>query len=71
MKRLFCTVVTDVDGTLESPIIYHNLAEGFAQVEQYVRAELAEYTGYEDEEELADRFDIFTFEVKETDIAEV
>lgn len=70
MKRLFCTVVTDFRGILESPIIYHIRTEDVAQVEQYVREELAEL-GYEDEEEIADLFDIFTFEVKDTDITEV
>lgn len=68
MKRLFCTVVTDYDGSLESPIIFHIKAETMEKAEECSRELLIEYC-YE-EEELADRFDMFTFEVTESDITE-
>jgi hypothetical protein len=69
MKRLFCTVVTDFDGTLDSPIIFHIRTETVEKAEVCSRKLLAEYV-YEDEE-LADRFNMFTFEVNDTDIEEV
>ena len=69
MKKLFCTVVTDFDGTLDSPIIYHTRAEDVESVEKHVREELVEL-GWNDEE-LDDLFDIFTFPVRQEDIIEV
>lgn len=68
MKRLFCTVVTDYDGTLESPIIFHIKAETMEKAEECSRELIVEY-GYEDGE-LDDLFDMFTFEVTEADITE-
>lgn len=68
MKRLFCTVVTDFDGTLESPIIFHIKAESMEHAEKCARELMVEYN-YE-EKELDDFFDMFTFEVRETDITE-
>jgi hypothetical protein len=68
MKRLFCTVVTDFDGTLDSPIIFHIKAITMEKAEECAREQLVEY-GYEDSE-LDDLFETFTFEVGEADIIE-
>ena len=65
-KRLFCTVVTDFDGTLESPVIFHINAITMDHAERCAREQLVEL-GYEDSE-LDDTFDMFTFEVSEADI---
>lgn len=67
-KRLFCTVVTDFDGTLESPVIFHINAITMDHAETCAREQLVEL-GYEDSE-LDDMFDMFTFEVSATDIIE-
>jgi len=69
MKKLFCTVVTDWDGTLDSPIIYHTRAENPDQVAKHIAEELEEL-GYEPEQQ-ADTFDVFTFEVRDLDIQEL
>lgn len=68
MKRLFCSVVTDFDGVLESPVIFHIKADTMDHAEKCTREQLVEL-GYEDEE-LDDLFEIFTFEVSEADIIE-
>ena len=68
MKRLFCTVVTDFDGTMESPLIFHIKAESMQKAEECSRELLMEH-GYE-EKELDDLFDLFTFEVLDVDIVE-
>lgn len=69
MKKLFCTVVTDYDGQLESPIIYHTKCETKEQAEVHVHEELVEY-GY-DVETIDETFDIFSFEITERDIVEL
>ena len=68
MKRLFCTVVTDFDGTLESPVIFHIKAITMDHAEACAREQLVEL-GYEDSE-LDDLFDMFTFPVQDGDIIE-
>jgi len=68
MKRLFCTVVTDLNGTFESPIIFHIQAETMDHAEKCTREQLVE-SGYGDET-IDDSFDMFTFEVSEADIIE-
>jgi len=68
MKRLFCTVVTDFNGTFDSPIIFHIRAETMDHAEKCTREQLVEY-GY-DKETIDDNFDMFTFEVSEADIIE-
>ena len=68
MKRLFCTVVTDLNGTFESPIIYHIKAETMDHAEQCMREQLVE-AGYDDET-LDESFETFTFAVTEMDIIE-
>ena len=70
MKKLYCTVVTDFDGVMESPTIYHIKAETVEQVQAYVIEELTEL-GYDTEEEVLDTFDLFTFEVRTQDIVEL
>jgi hypothetical protein len=69
MKKLFCTVVTDYDGTLAGPMIFHTRAEKPADVEPHIREELCEL-GFEDSV-LDDIFEVFTFEVSDLDIIEV
>ena len=66
MKRLFCTVITSVDDTLESPLIIHSMSETMDHAEQAVIDYMAgEDFGF-DYDMLNDNFDTFTFEV--TDI---
>jgi hypothetical protein len=69
MKKLYCTVVTDFEGIMESPTIYHIKAETVESAQEYVKEDLMEM-GYE-ADELLDVFDLFTFEIKETDIIEL
>lgn len=69
MKKLYCTVVTDFEGIMESPTIYHIKAETVESAQVYVKEDLMEM-GYE-ADELLDVFDLFTFEIKETDIIEL
>ena len=69
MKKLYCTVVTDFEGILDSPTIYHIKAETVEAAQVYVKEDLMEM-GYE-ADELLDVFDLFTFEIKETDIIEL
>ncbi len=66
MKRLFCTVITSVDDTLESPLVIHSHAESADHAEREVMYYMAgEDFGF-DYNNLNDNFDTFTFEV--TDI---
>ncbi len=66
MKRLFCTVITSVDDTLESPLVIHSRAESSVHAEREVMDYMAgEDFGF-DYNDLNDNFDTFTFEV--TDI---
>jgi hypothetical protein len=68
MKRLFCSVVTDFNGTFDSPVIFHIRAETMDHAEECTREQLVEY-GY-DKETIDDNFDMFTFPVQEGDIIE-
>ena len=66
MKRLFCTVITSVDDTLESPMVIHSHAASADHAEREVMDYMAgEDFGFE-YNDLNDNFDTFTFEV--TDI---
>jgi len=66
MKRLFCTVITSVDDTLESPLVIHSMNETMDHAEQAVIDYMTgEDFGF-DYDMLNDNFDTFTFEV--TDI---
>ena len=66
MKRLFCTVITSVDDTLESPMVIHSHAASADHAEKEVMDYMAgEDFGFE-YNDLNDNFDTFTFEV--TDI---
>jgi hypothetical protein len=69
MKKLFCTIVTDFHGVLDSPIVYHTRAVDTQAVEKHVREELTEL-GYEDGD-LDDVFDLFTFPVRPEDIVDI
>ena len=66
MKRLFCTVITSIDDTLESPLVIHSMNETMDHAEQAVIDYMTgEDFGF-DNDMLNDNFDTFTFEV--TDI---
>jgi hypothetical protein len=65
MKRLFCTVITSIDNTLESPLVIHSHAESSDHAEKEVIDYVAGEFGFE-YTDIKDNFDIFTFEV--TDI---
>lgn len=66
MKRLFCTVITTYDDTLEPPLVIHSHAESKDHAEKEVMDYMAgEDFGFE-YNDLNDNFDTFTFEV--TDI---
>jgi len=66
MKRLFCTVITSIDDTLESPLVIHSMNETLDHAEQAIIDYMAgEDFGF-DYDMLNDNFDTFTFEV--TDI---
>jgi len=66
MKRLFCTVITSIDDTLESPLVIHSMNETMDHAEQAVIDYMTgEDFGF-DYDMLNDNFDTFTFEV--TDI---
>ena len=65
MKRLFCTVITSYDDTLESPMVIHSMSETLDHAEKEVMDYMAgEDFGFE-YNDLNDNFDTFTFEVIE------
>lgn len=68
MKRLFCTVVTDYEGQLDSPWIFHIKAETQEKAEVCAIEQLKE-NGYDDDM-IKDFFEFFTFPVREEDIIE-
>jgi hypothetical protein len=68
MKRLFCTVATDVTGELDSPIIFHIRAETMDKAEECANGLLREHAFHG--KAVEDIFDTFTFEVTEEDITE-
>jgi hypothetical protein len=68
MKKLFCTVVTDFDGTMESPEIFHTKTETPAKATERIKAEYLE-RGFS-EETFEEQFEAFTFEVTDLDIIE-
>jgi hypothetical protein len=70
MKKLYCTVVTDFEGIMESPTIYHIKAETVEAAQVYVKEDLMEM-GYETEEEILVTLRIRSIEIKETDIIEL
>jgi len=69
MKTLFCTVVTDFNGILEEPIVYHTKASSVIEVNQRVAEELEEL-GW-DYDEIPELFEICTFEVTNSKIEEI
>lgn len=68
MKRLFCTVVTDYEGQLDSPWIFHIKAETQEKAEVCAIEQLKE-NGYEDSM-IEEHFELLTFPVREEDIIE-
>lgn len=74
MKKLFCVIVTDPDdlaGMLGpvSPIIFHVESDTEDEAEEYVRENLIEECGYE--EDSVDGFEIFSIEVKDEEIVKL
>jgi hypothetical protein len=71
MKKLFCVVLTDLEGFLESPLIYHVKAETQQQAEERALLELVENLACIDTiEEAVESFDPFSFPVEDTDVIE-
>jgi hypothetical protein len=71
MKKLFCVVVSDPNNVygLESPIIFHVKSDDSNRADDAVREMLEEEYGYE--KEWIDDFEIFTFEVSDSEIIEI
>jgi hypothetical protein len=71
MKKLFCVVLTDLDleGLLESPLIYHIKAETQHQAEEKAMTKLMEsLAGLDTIEDVVEEFDLFSFPVDEGQI---
>jgi hypothetical protein len=71
MKKLFCVIVTDPDdlaGMLGpvSPIIFHVECDTEEKAEEFVRENLIEECGYE--EDVVEGFEIISLEVTTEDI---
>jgi|APGre2960657373_1045057.scaffolds.fasta_scaffold06268_3 hypothetical protein len=71
MKKLFCVIVTDPDdlaGMLGpvSPIIFHVECDTEDEAEEFVRENLIEECGYE--EDVVEGFEIISLEVTTEDI---
>jgi hypothetical protein len=71
MKKLFCVVVSDWTGAagLESPIIFHIKCSASNIAEDAVKEMLEEE--YNFLSETIEELDIFSFEVRDTDIIEL
>ena len=74
MKKLFCVIVTDPDdleGMLGpvSPIIFHIESDTEDEAEVFVRENLIEECGYE--EDVVEGFEIFSIEVKDEEIVKL
>ena len=69
MKRLFCTVITSYDDTLESPMVIHSMSETLDHAEKEALEYLSTDCGFDNELPPIltnlDNFDTFTFEVIE------
>jgi hypothetical protein len=71
MKKLFCVVLTDLEGLHESPFIYHIKAETQHQAEEKAMTELMKnFAGLDTIEEVVESFDLFSFPIEDTDIIE-
>jgi hypothetical protein len=71
MKKLFCVVLTDLEGLLESPMIYHIKAEAQHQAEEKAMTELMNgLAGLDTIEDVIEEFDLFAFPIEDTDIIE-
>jgi len=71
MKKLFCVVLTDLEGLHESPFIYHIKADSQHQAEERAMTDLMEnMAGLDSIEDVIDSFDLFSFPVEDTDIIE-
>jgi hypothetical protein len=71
MKKLFCVVLTDLEGLLESPTIYHIKAETQHQAEEKAMTELMKgLDGLDTIEDVVEEFDLFSFPIEDTDIIE-
>jgi hypothetical protein len=72
MKKLFCVVLTDLEGLSESPYIYHIKADSKHQAEERAMLDMIEnFDGHpEDVIEIIESFDLFSFPVEDADIIE-
>ena len=72
MKKLFCVVLTDLEGLSESPYIYHIKADSKHQAEERAMLDMIENVdGLSHPEDVIESFDLFSFPVEDTDIIEV
>jgi hypothetical protein len=72
MKKLFCVVLTDLEGLSESPYIYHIKADSKHQAEERAMLVMIENVdGLSHPEDVIESFDLFSFPVEDTDIIEV
>jgi hypothetical protein len=72
MKKLFCVVLTDLEGLSESPYIYHIKADSKHQAEERAMLDMIEnFDGLSHPEDVIESFDLFSFPVEDTDIIEV
>ena len=72
MKKLFCVVLNDLTGTLDSPHIFHVRAESGHSAERAIMEQciVGQWIGYDNVDDVAEDFDIFSIEVAEEDIIE-
>jgi hypothetical protein len=72
MKKLFCVVLTDLEGLSESPYIYHIKADSKNRAEERAMLDMIEnFDGLSHPEDVIESFDLFSFPVEDTDIIEV
>ena len=71
MKKLFCVIVTDPRNFswMLGPIIFHVESDTGMEAEVFVRENLIEECGYDEED--VDGFEIFSIEVKDEEIVKL
>lgn len=72
MKKLFCVVLNDLTGTLDSPHIFHVRADDGYSAERAIMEQIivGQWIGYDNVDDVVEDFDIFSIEVEENDIVE-
>lgn len=68
MKKLFIVVITEVEGSLDGPIVYYIRAVDFFAAEEFAREILLE-CGFADED-IDDQFDFDIRELREDEVLE-